>query len=56
MEVYPVYPLVVTNLAIGNGYRNNVCSHSKMVIFYSYVKLPEDMGQLISFENRVYDR
>ena len=35
------YPLVMTNIAIENGHRNSEFFHKKMVIFHSYVSLPE---------------
>ena len=39
------YPLVMTNIAIENGHRNSGFSHYiKMVIFHSYVSLPEGTG------------
>ena len=41
------YPLVVTNIAIENGYRNSWFTQRKMVIFNSYVSLPE--GMLVMF-------
>ena len=36
-----IYPLVMTNIAIENGHRNSCFSHKKMVMFHSYVSLPE---------------
>ena len=36
-----IYPLVMTNIDIENGHRNSGIPHKKMVIFHSYVKLPE---------------
>jgi len=34
----------MTNIAIENGHRNSGFSHKKMVIFHSYVKLPEGIA------------
>ena len=36
-----LYPLVMTNIAIENGNRNSGFTHEKIVIFHSYVSLPE---------------
>ena len=35
------YPLVICYIAIENGHTNSEISPLKMVIFHSYVKLPE---------------
>jgi len=35
------YPLVNLQKAIENGHRNSEFSHKNMVIFHSYVSLPE---------------
>ena len=35
------YPLVNIHIAIANGHRNSGFSHSKNVVFHSYVSLPE---------------
>ena len=42
-----VYPLVNIQKAIENDHRNSGLSHEKMVIFHSYVKLPE--GKVLGF-------
>ena len=47
LSVWPKnYPLVMTNIAIENGHRNSGFSHTKIVIFNSYVKLPEGKKQI----------
>ena len=40
----PWYPPVNIQKAIENGHRNSEFSHKKMVIFHSYVSLPEGMA------------
>ena len=36
-----IYPLVICYIAIENGHRNSGLPMNSMVIFHSYVKLPE---------------
>ena len=40
---WDIYPLVITHIAIENDHRNYLIFPLNMVIFHSYVKLPEDI-------------
>ena len=49
MDIQPNmnYPLVIWHIAIENGHRNSEFTHLKMVIFHSYVSLPEGIHSYI---------
>ena len=49
-----MYPLVMADIAIEDGHRNSGCSWIfplNMVMFHSYVSLPEGMFPSLSPEN-----
>ena len=41
IDVFLLYPLVMTNVAIEHGHKHSGFSHEKILIFHSYVKLPK---------------
>ena len=45
MGFYGIYPLVMTNKAVENGHRSNVCGLTNGGLFHSYVTLPGGSGK-----------
>ena len=41
VDVFLLYPLVMTNIAIEHGHKHSGFSHKEILTFHSYVKLPE---------------